>query len=405
MSDANASASTGPDYGDYLRALREARGMDPNAFAKALYGEAEVPKLASQLSNIWNWESGKSTPRGAILGKIANALGVSPKSVNPKHFTPSMMNRMLLQMQPAAALSEEEREALLRMPQDRFSDLDIEPLFLPQPDEKYGDWLKRVRIAKGFKTANDFARGAGFIGTASYPRYEKGLSKPAQESVEKIAMTLELPFALCHADTFERIQNLGDEATETYGEYLGRLRREAGFKTHPDIAKVWFSLGYAKGEASVGQIFSKWETGHVLPSTRSQERLAKLYGISAKTLDPARFKPGRLLPPTLKVVAPEIEPQPALEVDVERMQADDVQFDETSIPPPPPETPIVEHDSEFDGMPQFLKSHVDIFGVSKSDDPNYVRIKFDALVPRKTAGKLMKRLVKLTTTDLLGGEE
>lgn len=391
-------------FGTYLKALREARGMDPTALAKAIYGEAEVPKYNSQLANIWNWESNKTVPRGSILGKIANALSVAPKSVNPKHFKPSMMNRMLLQMQPSSGLSEQEREALLSMPQDRFSDLDIDPLYLPQPEEKYPAWLKRVRIAKGFKTSPAFARSAGFPGVASYDRYEKGLSKPMPESVERMAMILELPYALCHADTFERIQQLGDEATETYGEYLARLRREAGFKTHAELVKAWTAQGFTGAGDSTGQLFSKWETGGQLPSPKSQERLAKVYGISAKTLDPDRFKPGRLLPPTLKVVAPELEAETAPEIDREALASEDVPFDETSTPPLP-ETVLVERDSEFGTIPQFLKSHVDIFGISKSDDPKYVRIKFDALVPRRTAGALMRELVILTTDDLLGGEE
>lgn len=405
-------------YGAYLKALRIARGFtDPKLFAKAVYGDVEKPSVASQNSNIWNWETDRNTPRGPVLGKIANALNVSPHSINPKHFKPSWMNRLAI-MKPLGPNTEDgyrEEGGAPFVPNALLDSLpeEIRPGF----GEPFNVYVKRMRELRGFDTAASLTSAMG-TSPAVVSRVEKGLSVPTEETSQRLAETLDVPYALMDKSMFERLQEQGDEATETFGEYLSRLRRAAGYKTQATFAIAWSETYPDQNFDAAQQALSKWENGRALPSRTSAEKLAKMLGISAKTLDPKRFVPGRLLPPTLKIVEPELEPEAAAEeVDVETVTpqvemltngmdiaSSDVQWGGEQAMSD--DQRLVSVREKFGNMPQFLKQHVDVFGVSKTDDPAYVRVRFDAILPRKTAGGLMRELVILTTDDLLGnGEE
>jgi transcriptional regulator with XRE-family HTH domain len=408
---------TSPSYGDYLRALRERRGYKQiRDFAEAIYGDTEKPARTSQMANISSWECDRTTPRGSILGKIANALGVKPASINPKRYKPSMMKRMLLTMTPPQEISEPVRSA----PDDGIiheggvyvppSTEALEAELLPQPEESYGDYLRRVRLYRGFENSQTLREVAGITGKDVINRVENGLTtSPSEDTFVRLGTALGLPTSLVDPGQFKRIQSQGEDATETYGEYLIRLRRAVGFETQGALGKA-LAERFGLQPVSTVTLLSKWERGVSQPGGKNVIRLAQLYGVSALTLDPKRFVPGRLLPPTLKVVAP--EPAPKETVDVENvemteeqiadeaMQTADVQWSDGTETVALAPAPTLKQ--EYGAMPQFLKQHVDVFGVSKTDDPGYVRIRFDAVLPKKTAGGLMRELVILTTDDLLG---
>jgi len=406
-------------YGQYLMAIRKARGFQNTySFAEAIYGDAKTPSRTSQQANIWNWENDKTVPRGSILAKLANALKVSPSSINPKRFQPSMMKRMLLTMPREDEVSEEIVGSVIEgamQGMDLFTaDVGIDPQLLPKVGEEYPSYITRLRIARGYKTMERMRIAGGFAGNAVIGRLERGQTTPTEATILKLSAILDVPVALVDPAQFKRLQNEGEEAAETYGEYLGRLRRAAGYVNQQDFGIAWVQR-HGGFEKSGSQLINKWENNHSVPSKENLSKLAAMFGVSAKTLDPKRFVPGRLLPPTLKVIeppkppAPDLAPEPAPD-DVERIQndagmsmitdmAEDVQWDQNAAPPAP-SVPSIRQ--EYGAIPQFLKQHVDVFGVSKTDDPAYVRVRFDAILPRKTAGGLMRELVILTTDDLLG---
>jgi transcriptional regulator with XRE-family HTH domain len=340
-------------------------------------------------------------------------LKVSPMSINPKRFKPQMMKRMLLTMPRPDEVSEEIVGSVVEgamAGMDLFTeDVGIDPELLPKVGEDYAPYIVRLRIARGFKSQESFRRAGEFQGNAVIGRLERGISVPAEETVAKLAKVLDVPLALVDPGQFKRLQEQGEEAQETYGEYLGRLRRAAGFPSQQHLGRAWEEK-YGGTFKSGSQLINKWENNRSAPSPENVSKLAAMFGISAKTLDPKRFVPGRLLPPTLRVIEPPKPPAPEPSPDVERIQNDagmpmgeeqmeDVQWDQNS---PPPAASVPSLRQQYGAMPQFLKQHVDIFGISKTDDPTYVRIRFDAIVPRKTAGALMRELVILTTDDLLG---
>lgn len=407
--------SPAPTYGGYLKQLRLARGFtDLKDFAKAVYGEIEKPNLHTQMSNLGNWEADRFRPQGASLGKLANALKVSPHSINPKHFKASWMNRLAIMKPLAGKAGDETSDGATPFVLNTLLDSlpeEIRPGF----GEAFSAYVKRMRLLRGIPSPNALssklkANGGG--GNMVVQRIENGQSKPMQETSARLAEVLDLPYALMDKALYDRLQEQGDEATETYGEYLSRLRRGAGYMTQVEFAKAW-SEKFGIGVDGISANVNKWETDRSFPSTTSLDKLAQMFGISVRTLDPKRFVPGRLLPPTLKVVEPEPTPAPAPEeVDVEAVTTPpemlnngmdigtaDVQWEKGGEP----SVPTLRE--EFGGMPQFLKQHVDVLGLSKTDDPDYVRIRFDAVVLKKTAGGMMRELVRLTTDDLLGTNE
>lgn len=397
-----------PTYGMYLRALREAKGLgDARAFARAIYGDVAKPAPSSQISNIWNWETGRTLPRGAVLGRIANALQVKVHSINPKHFKPAWMKR--LSITRAAVPAVEDKPMDVAPPAESII-TNLPEELRPLPGEQWGAFLKRMRLLRGYDTSKALGQAMD-AGPSLVAKLERGAGPPMPETSAKLARLLDLPEPLMDKAQFDRIQDQGDEAVETYGEYIARLRRAAGYLNQTSFGRAYGERFKVSGKSS-SALINKWETGYQVPSGASLDRLAQMLGISARTLNPERFVPGRLLPPTLKVVEPPAPPKP--EPEVPAPQSDDttlsadVAWDEGSrevVAETEFAAPAPSVRKEFGAIPQFLKQHVDIFGISQTDDPQYVRIKFDAVLPRKTAGGLMRELVILTTDDLLGGGE
>lgn len=396
-------------YGEYLRKLREVSGLSQTQLcAKIWADDPAAPKEQSQLSNLWNWESGRTVPRQSMRMKIAKAFGVSEHSIHPAHFKRFAKRQLLLaggDTDVAQAAVENSEYVATEVPVIT----EVEEELLPQPGEEYGDYLRRVRKFRGLLTliqaGEAYWPGNGKNAATSIGQWERSVSTPSYDNANELAKVYGVPVSLIDPQQFARLQK-DREAQETYGDYLARLRVAAGFKSVRELAAAMFGAERAKNQAST---IGRWERDLAMPAPKSLKHLAQVLKVSVLTVDPHRYQPGRLLPPTLK--RPEPEPKPAApepEIESEKISnSDDAQWMESSrIAEEEQMNAVPSIRQEYGQVPQFLKQHVDVFGVSKTDDPNYVRIRFDAILPRKTAGSLMRELVILTTDDLLSnGEE
>jgi transcriptional regulator with XRE-family HTH domain len=99
-----------PAYGQHLTGLREAAGLTQQQLAE---------KLGLPQSNIAFWERSDKPPRGEVLPKLADALGVSVDAllgvIPPKPKRQAAKGRLQLVFESAAKLPRRQQEKIVEV--------------------------------------------------------------------------------------------------------------------------------------------------------------------------------------------------------------------------------------------------------------------------------------------------